>query len=238
MVSILIFDRNPQEGDLIARDCRTWMAKESGEELRLNSISNDQSLFTAAEGGQILHLLYYDFQEGQELEQLRRFRRSCEVAMMMLITDASVSPLEYLRPGVNPDSLLLRPVSGQKLKAVNGEFLHSFFDRLGDRDMGGNFVVDTREEKMLIPYSGIYYFEARDKKLFVRTKSEEYAFYGTIEGLGNQLPETFRRCHRSYIVNLRKIRRVVSADNLIELEGRIGVPISRSYKAAFKELWT
>lgn len=239
MISILIFDRDTRERDMIAWDCRAQVAKEDGQELRLQSASDDQALLAISEEEPLLHLVYYEFQKGQGVDRLRRFRRQCgKSAMMMLIADAAVSPLEYLRPGVNPDSLLLRPVSGQKLQAVNGEFLRSFFDQLKDSGAEGGFVVETREEKVLIPYSQIYYFEARDKKLFVRTRNEEYAFYGTIEALGSRLPKAFRRCHRSYIVNTEKIRRVISWENYIELEGQIGVPVSRSYKAGLKDLWT
>ena len=84
---------------------------------------------------------------------------------------------------------------------------------------------------MQIPFSQIYYFEARDKKLFVRTKNEEYAFYDTIESLARLLPEHFQRCHRSYIVNMEKIYRIVPSENYIELTEQIGVPVSRSYKS-------
>ena len=73
-----------------------------------------------------------------------------------------------------------------------------------------------------------------DKKLFVRTKTEEYAFYDTIEALLARLPEQFRRCHRSYIVNTEKITRILNSENYIELTKEIGVPLSRSCKAAFK----
>ena len=95
--------------------------------------------------------------------------------------------------------------------------------------------MDTREEKLLVPYAHIYFFEARDKKLFVRTRHGEYAFYDTMEALERRLPENFRRCHRSYIVNMEKVLRYLPAENYLELADRIGVPVSRSYKAALRE---
>ena len=49
--------------------------------------------------------------------------------------------------------------------------MDSFFEKFRAADTEDSFVVDTREEKRFIPYHQIYYFEARDKKLFVRVKN-------------------------------------------------------------------
>ena len=233
MIAILVCDRDAREREQIGRDCRMRVARRSDEPLQLTGASSDGELLRAAEQERLVHLLYYDYRSGQSLDGLRRFRQNSEGAMLMLVTDPTVSPLEYLRPGVAPDSLLLRPVEAASLDAVNGEFVDSFLERMRQRRAADSFVVDTREEKVLIPYAQIYYFEARDKKLFVRTRHEEFAFYDTIEGLAGRLPAAFRRCHRSYIVNTEKIQRILPADNFIDLGGQIGVPISRSYKAAF-----
>lgn len=234
MIAILVCGKDEQERSLISRDCRKRIAEGSDQELRVKNAVSDAELLKAVKEEQLIHMLYYSFQKGQALDCLRKFRKQYSGAMVMLIADPSVSPLEYLRPGVVPDSLLLRPVDDEKLSAVNGEFMDSFLERFGKKETKSSFMVETREEKVFIPYSQIYYFEARDKKLFVRTKNEEYAFYGTIEALENRLPEEFRRCHRSYIVNARKIQRILAAENFLDLGNQIGVPISRSYRAAFK----
>lgn len=234
MIAILVCSKDEQERSLISRDCRKRIAKGSDQELRLKNAASDIELLEAVEDGQLIHMLYYSFHKGQDLAGLRIFRKQYSGAMVMLVTDPSVSPLEYLRPGIAPDSLLLRPLSDEKLSAVNGEFMDSFLDLFEKKESESNFVVETREEKVFIPHSQIYYFEARDKKLFVRTRNEEYAFYDTIEALGNRLPGEFRRCHRSYIVNMQKIQRILAAENFLDLGNQIGVPISRSYRAAFK----
>lgn len=237
MVSVFVCDRDEQELTLISQDCKHQMAKNSEDQLQLESTAAEGALSAAAEEEKLVDMLYYEFQKGQAVEELRMFRRRYSDAMVMLITDPAVSPLEYLRPGVAPDSLLLRPLTPKQVQAVNTEFMGSFFERFDKKETESSFLVDTRTEKIFIPFSHIYYFEARDKKLFARTKNEEYAFYGTIETLGKELPDQFRRCHRSYIVNTDKIMRIHSGENYIELNDQLGVPISRSYKADFKGVW-
>ena len=232
MIAVLICDRDDAERGLLNQDCRKQIAENCGEDLRLDMVTNDDALTRAANAEQLVNLLYYRFLKGQSVQALRGFRKRCGDAMVMLITDSSVSPLEYLRPGIAPDALLLRPLEQERLSETNREFVTSFLERFQESE--GRFLVDTREEKVLIPWSHIYYFEARDKKLFVRTRHEEYAFYDTMEKLEARIPDSFQRCHRSYIVNTAKITRVISAENYLELTDGIGVPLSRSYRARFR----
>lgn len=235
MVTILVCDRDERESAAIAKDCCRQVAQNGEEDLHLECLADDGSLARTMDQEKLMDLLYYDFQKGQGLEELQAFRRQYASAMLMLITGPAVSPLEYLRPGVAPDSLLIRPISEDRLRQTNAEFMGSFFERYHSRQAESSFVVDTREERVFIPFSHIYYFEARDKKLFVRLRDEEYAFYDTMDALEKRLPKVFRRSHRSYIVNTTKIVRIFSAENYIELKNKIGVPISRSYKPAFQE---
>lgn len=234
MIGILVCDSDKRELTMILQDCKKQVERNSDEALQIETAPDSRALSKAAENEKLVDLLYYEFQKGQETGDLRAFRRRCSDTMALYITDSSVSPLEYLRPGIAPDSLLLRPLTMKQLAAVNAEFMESFFERFESKDAASCFVVDTREEKVFIPFSYIYYFEARDKKLFVRARNEEYAFYDTIEALEKRLPDNFQRCHRSYIVNTSKIVRIFLAENYIELSDQIGVPISRSYKSLFK----
>ncbi|MBR0280156.1 MAG: LytTR family transcriptional regulator DNA-binding domain-containing protein [Oscillibacter sp.] len=233
MIAVLVCDRDDAERALLNQDCRKQIAENSGEDLRMETVSDDEGLTRAANAEQLVNLLYYRFFKGQSLQALRLFRKRCGDAMVMLITDSAVSPLEYLRPGIAPDALLLRPLEEQRLSEINHEFVSSFLERFHPSEE--RFMVDTRDEKILIPWSHIYYFEARDKKLFVRTRHEEYAFYDTLEKLESRLPDVFQRCHRSYIVNTAKIVRVISAENYLELADGIGAPLSRSYRARFRD---
>lgn len=234
MITVLACDRNRGETEKIREDCSSCTALSSDESMRFESVAPGEEFSGALKAGQLIDICYYEFLKGQSVDALREFRRQYGDSMLMLIAESSVSPLEYLKPGVAPDSLLLRPYTEESFRAQNREFMDSFFEKFHGKDTEQSFVVDTREEKVFIPYSQIYYFEARDKKLFVRTKTEEYAFYDTIESLLPRLPEQFRRCHRSYIVNSEKISRILPADNYLELTKEIGVPVSRSYKSAFR----
>lgn len=153
----------------------------------------------------------------------------------MVVADGSISPMVYLRPGIMPSSLLLKPVSRENLVMVVNEMMDAFTEKFDSKDVPESFVIETREGKQYIPLNQIYYVEAREKKIFIRTKQEEYGFYDTIENMEKKLPENFLRCHRSYIVNMSKVTAVKVSQSLIEVQDNLQVPLSRSYKRAVKE---
>ena len=153
----------------------------------------------------------------------------------MVVADGSISPMMYLRPGIMPSSLLLKPVSRENLAMVVNEMMDAFTEKFDSKDVQESFVIESREGKQYIPLSQIYYIEAREKKIFIRTKQEEYGFYDTIENMEKKLPESFLRCHRSYIVNMSKVTAVKVSQSLIEVQDDLQVPLSRSYKKMVKE---
>ena len=103
-------------------------------------------------------------------------------------------------------------------------------------DLNEVFVYETKEGITKIPYDRIYYFESSRKKIYIRLQSEEYSYYDTLEQLLEHLPEDFVRCHRSFIVNKKKVVRYTAAENLIRLEDGTEIPVSRSYRSDIRNL--
>lgn len=234
MVSVLICNKNRKECAAIGDNCRDKIAQYSTEKMQLFTVANDSALAQTVESEKPLDLLYYDFQDGSQIDGLRSVKQKYTGAMIMLMAGSDVSPLAYLRPGIAPDALLLKPIQEAQLNEMNQEFVQRYFERTRPIAVKDYFTVNTREEKVVVPYSHIYYFEAREKKLFLRTRYTEYAFYGTIEALENSLESPFQRCHRSYIVNLKKVVRLLPSENILELVDQVTIPVSRSYRSNLK----
>lgn len=175
-----------------------------------------------------------DITINDSMDFLADFRKKYDLASLILIADASVSPLVYLKPGIRPDSLLMRPFTNNSVTETFREFLISYLDKERNEDKEKSYVIKSKEGMINIPYCDIYYFEARDKKIYIRTLNEEYGFYETIESIEEIVPDSFVRCHRSFIVNTSKIHKIMLSQNLIELVDDFDVPLSRSYKPFFK----
>ncbi|URQ59846.1 LytTR family DNA-binding domain-containing protein [Pantoea alhagi] len=99
-----------------------------------------------------------------------------------------------------------------------------------------------RDERIIVTdINEIYYLEAHEKLTFVYTRREEYVMSVAISEFCNRLPESqFFRCHRSYCVNLNKIREIEPWFNntyLLRLRDLdFQVPVSRSKVKAFRQL--
>lgn len=99
-----------------------------------------------------------------------------------------------------------------------------------------------KDERIIVTdINDIYYAEAHEKMTFVYTKREAYVMPMNITEFFSRLPEGhFFRCHRSYCVNLNKIREIEPWFNntyilrLRDLDFQ--VPVSRSRVKEFRQL--
>jgi DNA-binding LytR/AlgR family response regulator len=188
------------------------------------------------EGNHLLNLMVYDVNDDNALDYLIDIRSKYRQSSIMLLADTSMSPMKYMRPDVRADSLLLKPWTKQQARIVIKDFLKSYVRQVSSDEAKGEntFVIETKEGMTHVPYDQIYFFEAREKKVYACIGKEAYGFYGTIDKLMEELPSNFIRCHRGFIVNKGKIDKVVLSQSIIYLEDGFDVPLSRSYKATFK----
>ena len=99
-----------------------------------------------------------------------------------------------------------------------------------------------KDERIIVtPINDIYYAEAHEKMTFVDTRRESYVMPMNITEFCSKLPAShFFRCHRSFCVNLNKIREIEPWFNntyilrLKDLEFEI--PVSRSKVKEFRQL--
>ncbi|WP_291651085.1 LytTR family DNA-binding domain-containing protein [Clostridium sp.] len=97
------------------------------------------------------------------------------------------------------------------------------------------------EKIIVVDINDIYYCVARERITYVFTKNEEYSVNLSISDFYEKLSkDIFFRCHRSYIVNVNKIREIIpwfnSTYNLKLQDIDYEVPVSRSNVKEFKQL--
>ena len=75
--------------------------------------------------------------------------------------------------------------------------------------------------------------EAANKKIILYTDSQEFEFYDSMDNLVQKLPKYFFRVHKSYIVNMDKVKAVDYKNMEITLEDELVADLSRSNKSEF-----
>ncbi|MBX9445146.1 LytR/AlgR family response regulator transcription factor [Dickeya chrysanthemi] len=116
---------------------------------------------------------------------------------------------------------------------------HSSSDSIRPAPMTINLLKDKRI--IVTNIHDIYYAESHEKLTFVYTRRDEFVMSMNITEFCSRLPEAyFFRCHRSYCVNLSKIREIEPWFNntyilkLSDLDFQ--VPVSRSKVREFRQL--
>ncbi|AXE36660.1 LytR/AlgR family response regulator transcription factor [Chromobacterium phragmitis] len=94
---------------------------------------------------------------------------------------------------------------------------------------------------IVTPCDDIYYVEADEKVTLVYTARDRYVMAMSISEFVSRLPaDSFFRCHRSFCVNIHKIREIAPWQNstyLIKLyDLKAEIPVSRSNIKAFRQL--
>lgn len=125
-------------------------------------------------------------------------------------------------------------------KPVTVERLEETIDRLID-DMAGNVSQFVRldNNKTIINQDGIQYIQKDGMKVIFHTDTRDYETYSSFKKILPQLPSQFVQCHKSYIVNTKKITDVDMSNNSICLNNdqTIKCYIGPKYKNQFMEVF-
>lgn len=136
----------------------------------------------------------------------------------------------------NPAAFLVKPFSDLQLKRTIDLALQSKGDvrqeagKVEEHDDDTVLFIKKRNKIHKVPKAEIYYLEADGKYTRVCTKSDFYLVRKPMKEILALLPgHDFMQCHRSYVVNMQKVKSVDLNDDLIILEERT-VPVSKREK--------
>lgn len=154
-------------------------------------------------------------------------------------TQAIAAPLDQEDPHVASSSSNDQPEErsslGQPTTASTAHVAHHA------QPLQGKISLWKNDKIQVIPVDDVYYASASEKVTNVFTKRAEYTVTSSISDFQNTLPdEYFFRCHRSYVVNITKIREIVPWFNntyLLRLHDLdYEVPVSRSKVKEFRQI--
>ncbi len=235
MISMLIYGKDKHELRCMESITRDVAAKLSDEQWLIKGFPCMEETEKYINTKPLLDFLCFDITGEGGVAFMEKVRAEYQETLLLLVADITISPLAYMKPAIMAASLLLKPMQEEQTRNTLYDLVDAYMKKYQKTDEEA-FMVETREGKTRIPYQQIYYFEAREKKVYLRTENREFGFYSTLEQLEEQLPDMFVRCHRGFIVHKGKIREVQLSKNMIFLEKDVTVPLSRSYKAEVKNL--
>jgi DNA-binding LytR/AlgR family response regulator len=156
-------------------------------------------------------------------------RQQSIVEFLVLVCGRGVNFIPLLRPSIRPGGVLFHPVTTRSLRETLTEVV-SEIERLNTTEEMFNFNANGTIYR--ISCANLLFFEAINKKIQIHTTGQQIDYYDSIDHLEKSLPSFFVRCHRSFIVNVKKVREFHKAEMELRLNGDCRVPVSRSFKDA------
>lgn len=123
---------------------------------------------------------------------------------------------------------------GYLTKPVEEWLLLRYLNKVLDLQTAATKVVFHQKGLLLsLAADQIVYLESRNHVTVIRTPEASYTVYEKLSDIIQRLPEGFVRCHKSYAVNMRYIRRLETGK--LQLDNGLVLRISRSFSTSTKE---
>lgn len=223
-IHIGICDDEPCQIEYLQQIVAGW-ARDSGQDARVRIFPGAEAFLFVFDADKSFDILLLDIQmKGMDGVTLaHRLREADRRIQLVFITGYP----DYIAEGYEVSALhyLLKPVSEQKLRAV----LERACERLAES--ARTVLLPLHEGFVRLSVDELLYAEVFSHDLRLTTLSQTIQPRISLNELEALLGEGFFRCHRSFIVNLRHVRKVTRTS--VVLDSGAELPLSRKlYDAA------
>lgn len=218
-INIAICDDEKVQVELLEKYVKSWAEKN-------NVIANIEAFYSgeafefswSMDKKYDILLLDIEMAELNGVELAKKIRKEDDLLNIIFITAIP----DYIGEGYNVDAInyLLKPISEIRLY----ECLDKAMEKMPKEEKA--ILIDVEGEIVRIKQDNIIYIEAFSHYIDVNTIDEKYSTRKNIGVIERELEEiSFIRCHRSYIVGLRHIKKIGKTN--IELDNGDIIPVSR-----------
>lgn len=217
-LNFAICDDNITEIEYISKIVGKW-ARANGNTAVISTFESAESFLFHYADDKSFDILLLDIQmknmNGVELaKQIRLDNDSVQIIFITGFPD-------FMAEGYEVSALhyLMKPVSEQKLFEV----LDKACKRLDKSER--TILLKVEGESVCVPVGSIVYIESFAHTVEITTNKEKIKAGLSISDIETELGDGFIRCHRSYIVGLRYIKRIRQSE--VILDNDISIPLSR-----------
>lgn len=216
-MKLVICDDNPADIDYVTGLVGEWK-RQTGTGVEILSFPSAEALLFAWEENRDMDILLLDIEMGEMsgVKLARRLRRDGAQMQIVFITGY----MDYIAEGYDVEALhyLLKPVTGERL----GQVLNRAMERIRTREH--MLWLTLQDGVVRLSVYEIRYLEVMRNYTTVHG-TEDYSVKRSLNDLESELDESFYRIHRSFIVNLRFVKRITRTE--VILKDGTALPLSR-----------
>jgi DNA-binding LytR/AlgR family response regulator len=235
MINVIIVDDEPLALDVL----ETYIEKMP--DLHLVKKCSNAFEATAALKEFDIDLMFLDIQMPQ-LTGIDFLKTLADPPLVIFTTAYSNYAIEGFE--LNATDYLLKPISLERfMKAANKAIEQIELRRKENAatvelDGAEDFTFVKADKKYVkVKYADVLYIEGLKDYVIIRTTKGRVITLQTMKSLEERLPKTFKRIHRSYIVNLDRIEAVLgNMVEVIEKNQAKHLPIGKNYRDALLAL--
>lgn len=98
-----------------------------------------------------------------------------------------------------------------------------------------SYTVSGRSQCFFVPYDRILFFEARRKKIIIRTDIQMFECPDTLDNISAIAPKNFMRIHRGFVANISHIMSVNYTDMTVQMDDGSVIYTSRTYRSELRQ---
>lgn len=219
IINIAICDDEKLQVELLEKYVKSWASRKNII-VHIESFYNAESFEFKWSMDKKYDILLLDIEmpgiNGVELA--KRIRREDDILDIIFITAIS----DYIAEGYDVSALnyLIKPIKESKLY----ECLNKAIEKIPKEEK--TIIINMEGENYRIIQVDILYIESVGHFLEIHTVAKKYITRKNIGDIEEELDNTIlKKCHRSYIVGLKHIRKIGKADIL--LDNNQIIPVSR-----------
>lgn len=237
-LNVLIVEDNPQEAAQLAECLKALSYEVTGI---ADSLESALGLFYAQlPDVLIVDIMLHGRKDGIAIAEKLNDTPSVQRPVIFLTHLIDQETFDMARK-TNPFNYLLKPYHPRELAfsielAVERHLRAPgiFTDNTGSSALAGSELYFKKGNYLFkVPPSDIDHIEVEGKYSNVHTTEGRYLVQRSLRDLESELPASFCRIHRNYLVNLSRIKRVDMSYMEVELSNQKILPVSKTFRTAF-----
>lgn len=195
------------------------------------SVANDKNSIYHYLNEDKLDLLIIDIVLGKinGIDIAKEFTKQFPNLNVIFITGYGDTYYKNIYKYINPCGFLEKPIQYNILNF----FIKQIQDNFNARN--SKLRINYNYNSYIIPNRDIIYIQSDKRLSVIHTTAEKFKTYKKLSDMLDELPDTFIRCHQSFIVNRDYIRNVEGNQFLLS-SGNV-IPISKKYLKNVKDLF-